>query len=83
MKRDWFFSILILIGLGVPAVSIQTNQTEKPVPDVLERQVTMSDLESLGSRDAFMHSLIKTRIPGGTVRIQDCGDKPDVQMAQL
>ncbi|HXG06806.1 MAG TPA: hypothetical protein VNI77_05710 [Nitrososphaera sp.] len=83
MKRASFSAILILAGLCVLASLAQTDQTEKSVSDILERQVTTSDVEYLTPKYAFNHSLVSARVPGGIINMQGCSDEPAAQIASL
>lgn len=61
----------------------QTDQTQRDAPDVLDCQVTESNVEHSTTRFSFVISMSNARVPGGIVTIQNCDEKQTGQPTYL
>ncbi len=83
MKKLSLSGMLILLSLSLLAYATQTDQTQSSVPNVLKRQVTVSDSERPTAHSAFLESLVNARVPGGIVTILNCGNRQGGQQTHL
>ena len=74
MRKIHGFASFIVIGLLAPVIFGQVGQSRinGSVSDILERKVVVNDPGSLTMPDAFLRSLVATRVPGGRVRMLGC-----------